>query len=191
MVAVSHDLKLKYSCVATEVLNLRYLTTMSPHVFNVFVNRSGLDKERAIGALMLHQVTKNFDWIPSVSVAAPGVIPGYARYPDVGNNILLGPGFVLEFETLMKIDAARGYNPIDNTHIEEPAFDLFDAQRSAKLLMQSKLLHELVHWGRRQSELPSGPQRGAKEEGWLFERQAYGRHIVSSGLKLNKYISDW
>lgn len=163
MVAVSPELRLEYSCIAAEVFNLRHLKNTSPRVFQAFTLRSGLDENRAIVALSLHQATSNLNWVPSVSVAAPGIVPGYSKYPDVGNTVLLNPNFARQFETLMKIDAARGHNPIDNTYIEEPEFDLFEAQRFAKLLMQSKLLHELVHWGRRQSGLPSGPAKGKKK----------------------------
>jgi hypothetical protein len=76
--------------------------------------------------------------------------------------------------------------------LEERDSTLVAEQRNAKLLMESKLMHELVHWGRSMvSYLPAGPERGPNEIGWLFEKRAYGSRLESSKLGLGEYIGDY
>ena len=66
---------------------------------------------------------------------------------------------------------------------------------NARLLMESKLMHELVHWGRaRVTGLPAGVRREnknkpeLKELGWKFEEKAYKRRINAKALMIEDYF---
>ena len=44
------------------------------------------------------------------------------------------------------------------------------------VIWESTVLHELIHWARRQEKLPDPPP-GVEESGQAFEMEAYGEHI--------------
>lgn len=190
MVALSDDFRRRHSTTSLSVFDLRYVKSRKPHVFKTFLEYSGLDDDHATAVLVLTD-SLLFGVIPSVSVAELYTIPGYAKYPGVGDNILLGPGFVDQYEALVGVDDVRGRCP-KGLFIEERGSIVLE-QRNAKLLMESKLLHELVHWARRNiSGLPLGASKGHKGEvGWEFEKSAYGMKLTSSTLGLREYIGDY
>ena len=179
MVTMSTDFQQKYPGTAYAVRGLRHVKSVKPHVFKAFMKSSGLNEKRASATLTLTFDPLELQLVPSVIVAEPYTIAGYANYSGVWNVIRLGPGFVQQYEALVNVNGVVVYGKY------------LEAQRNAKLLMESKLLHELVHWGRAMvSGRPSGDKKGEGEVGWGFENDAYGSHLVSSKLGLGQYIGD-
>jgi hypothetical protein len=84
------------------------------------------------------------------------------------------------------------YQGLDFIAIRETFADQYEAAAMVQvpyvnLLMESKLLHEMVHWGytMRYGQLePDRPERG-----WAFEKEAYGKHLTATSLGLREFIS--
>jgi hypothetical protein len=179
MVAMSKEFQTKYPMSAYAVRALRHTESIKPHVFKAFMDHSGLNEKQAHRA-MLAGIDP-----PEVDVAHPGSIPGYSKHVT-GDVILLSPRFVKQYEAFV-VSGAVLYSGVGNVNAS-----YMKAQRNAELLMESKLLHEMVHWGREMvSRLDDGPKKGPEEIGWLFEKQAYGDDVVSSKLGLGQYISNY
>lgn len=179
MVTMSSDFKEKFPNTAYAVRALRHIKSIKPHVFKAFLKNSGLSEKKA-DAAMLATVNP-----PEVYVTEYNVIAGYSKH-SAGHVILLGPGFVQQYEAFVVNGVVR-YSGVGNVNGKYMA-----AQRNAKLLMESKLLHEMVHWGRAMvSELAPGPKKGDGEVGWLFEKEAYGSHLTARKLGLEQYIGNY
>lgn len=179
MVTMSKEFQIKYPMSAYAVRALRHTKSIKPHVFKAFMDYSGLNEKQAYRA-MLAAINP-----PEVGVAHPGTIKGYSKHVT-GDVILLSPRFVKQYEAFV-VSGAVLYSGVGNVNVL-----YMKAQRNAELLMESKLLHEMVHWGREMvSRLPPGPLKDPGEIGWSFEKQAYGYDLVSSKLGLGQYISNY
>ncbi len=182
MAGSSDNIQSNYPATYQAVIDLSHVEKRSPKVFKQFLRFSGLKRKQARTAL--NMTTNPFAWgsIPSVVVAEPNTIPGYARYPGTGSTIKLGSGFVRQFEDLISLHGPDG-----------PGQNLAAARRNARLLMEGILLHELVHWARATiSMLTIGPRREKDGEvGWAFTRAAYGRDMTSDGMGVSRYIGNY
>lgn len=96
--------------------------------------------------------------------------PKYAFYPGSGDVLMLQWSFVQDVEAAHRSGFARVLR-----------------------LLESKILHEMVHWGwfkatLRRTEPPS--RYGYKDYAWDFERDAYGKALTVQSLGLEAVIPD-
>jgi hypothetical protein len=110
---------------------------------------------------------------------------GYAHY--YGDNIQLRTTFADQYEALMKTDPLTGRDP-NGQYFEERLHgrSVRWHQKRARLLMQSKILHEMVHWARTMITFLPDPK--APDHGWKFEKAAYGKHLTQTSLQLMHYL---
>lgn len=188
MVATTADFRNKYPQTSFAVRELRHVQSKKPQVFKAFINHTGLDEKHAIAALSLMGTSDKLLPVPEVRI--DGSIKGYAKYFGAGDEIALQLAFVQQYEKFLKSDLDSEFIQHEfNPGLVLPYGQLRSKRNvehgNARLLMESKLLHELVHWGRRFSMLPKGAKDGRKhEEGWMFERDAYGDNIDAKRLGL-------
>lgn len=133
----------------------------------------------------------SYKTVPTVTVPPAGFVPGYSHYDEYGDNLLIRPEFADEVQALENVDRLTERGPGDpNRNVSLTT--LIEVKRNALLLMQSKVLHEFVHWARvRVSKLPPGPKVGPGEVGWKFERDAYGKDQTARSLGLSRFVTNW
>ncbi len=181
MAAISADFSIKYPQTTYAVKELRHLKSKKPSVFKAFMEDTGIEKTRAEEILTLPNTMVESEPIPKFYLPEVPNNGVYAHYPGVGDGIQLGLRFVLQYEALAGL-----YGPFDNKRSER---EIGRARRNARLLMESKLLHELVHWGRaRVSGRSAGPKKGSGEVGWKFEEKAYKSRITAKSLMIQDYF---
>jgi hypothetical protein len=90
---------------------------------------------------------------------------GYGLYTGL-DFIAINIRFAEQFEGAMRVDKLR---------------------YRARILMESKLLHEMVHWGYTETFLQLEPELFG-DRGWKFEVDAYGWEVTSSSLGLEDVI---
>jgi len=180
MAGVSADFSIKYPQTTYAVRELRHLETEKPHVFKAFMEDTGIGRDRASDILTLQTTMAKSEPIPYFYLPEIPMVGKYASYPGVGDGIKLGLRFVKQFDKL-----AGWYGPFDGEVVET---ELRRVRGNTRLLMESKLMHELVHWGRaRVTGLPAGVRREnkrnpeLKELGWKFEEKAYSQ-CANAGL---------
>lgn len=188
MAHVSRDFRKQYPQTSFAVLELRDIPSTKPKVFKHFLSSSKLSKIHAISALSSRGKDGGSRFSPEFIIKQRS--GSYAYYPGAGNTIWLGPVFVEQYEDFLEEDI-----PLD--FIDEqfsPSIRLQEGvlrkkrdivHDKARLLMESKLLHEMVHWARSIMGNPTGgSKRGSTEVGWMFERNAYGKELDAKSLEL-------
>ena len=96
---------------------------------------------------------------------------------------------------IVRANNVRGYaryEQLDYIAIRDVFADEYEAAAmvhvaNVNLLMESKLLHEMVHWGYTQRHHRADPKK--PELGWQFEDAAYGGHVTATSLGLTAFIS--
>ncbi len=176
---------------------LRNIQKSKPKVFNVFVKHSGLKSSHASKALQDAFVDKAREKIPIFRLEYQNnPIGGWAHHDGSSEQILLAKWFVeaieKEFEENVSLDFIR-YRFTKSTPglprrlpWSELAQKRGVAHARIRLFLESILLHEMVHWGRMISSLPSGPIEAlssvpgkvSKERGWMFVKEAYGDYLT-------------
>ena len=58
---------------------------------------------------------------------------------------------------------------------------------NVRLLVESKILHEMVHWGYYRTHLDFDPP---PERGWEFEKAAYGKTLTITSLGIDREFLD-
>ena len=199
MTIISSDLINRYPQTAICIRKLNNIQITKPHVFNVFRKHTGLDVGYASMVLSHRFVFDKKKPIPTIRLEypdAPIQIKGWGEYPGVGHDILLNKKYVEYFE-----------KDFEDNHGSQFIQDAFNKNRfglpygqlatkrtlyhsNMELFLESILLHELVHWGRKVSGLSSGPREAlsndpkevSEERGWMFVREAYGSYITPGQL---------
>ena len=141
------------------------LVVLNPKAFRAFVKWSTLDPQQARIALLPDagpRIIVRQDLVGPELQLRPDAIRGYARYTG-SDFIVIREDFANQYET-----AAMAGVP------------------SVNLLMESKILHELVHWGYKQRNGTLEPI--ILERGWAFEKDAYGRELTATKLGLLDFI---
>jgi hypothetical protein len=69
-------------------------------------------------------------------------------------------------------------SPGDTVYIHGKVANKYEAG-DGWIIWEATVLHELIHWARRQNKLED-PPRGVKEVGQAFEKEAYGEYIELS-----------
>jgi len=137
--------------------SLSHLPQYNQKVFRAFLKWSTLDEPKARVALL--------PFFGPQLIVRPHQIPGYARYEGL-DFIVIREDFANQYEAAVMVQVQV---------------------QSVNQLMESKILHEMVHWGytTRYGRLdPRSPERG-----WEFEEEAYGSHLTATSLGLRDFIS--
>lgn len=103
---------------------------------------------------------------------------GHTPVPHV---IQIGDIFAKQYEAL-----------VNQTSVGNATPQLRAAASAAVVLMESKLLHELVHWawGNANPARPEPPSRhGFQDMGWDFEADFYGRPLTATSMSIGNYIN--
>lgn len=180
----------KYPYTADLLNELPKLRTRSPRVFRAYLQHTGMTTDQgqmslfSYGAVMVRDEKFHMRMVPKVEVSTE--IPGYARF--YGDNLILRKTFVEQYEALMDFDEWTGRDPHGQYDEERlgAAHSVSWYRKRAKLLMESKVLHEMVHWAR--SLVTFLPDPKVPDHGWKFERSAYGKHLTHSSLELTYYL---
>ena len=208
-------LRTRYSHVDGLLNRLAKRVKGKPKVLRSYQQYTGLDRSRAILSLQPtgHVLTEIQDSampklrpVPEIDVST--AIAGYAKYPGIGKVIHLRKEFAEDYQALMSSDPFSGFDPhgkaleerghpvpsgVRDPHgrmIYEPAPETLDDEKEqAERLMESKILHEMVHWARTMITFLPDPQSGPQEKGWQFEQAAYGKELTAFELKIRHYIS--
>lgn len=172
----------KYPYTRVVLKELPKLPWRQAKVFKAYLAYTGLDTEwgrLSLGSVGLMQVpSKPFALRRIPSVVVTDRMRGYAHY-DGSDTIQLRKLFVEQYEALVS-DLHR--EPEDTIEEIEPPRTI---RGNARLLMESKILHEMVHWARTMVTLLPDLN---DDYGDRFERRAYGRIPTHTGLGLSDYI---
>jgi hypothetical protein len=145
------------------------LVSKRPKVLKLLANYTTLSETRILDALTRgHPPVVDITAKDQYEHTLPGIV------------IQIGRMFAGQYEDLLR----------RNAHHSSP--DLARAAVAAVLLMESKLLHGLVHWGWGVMH-PANPEprsgRGYNDFAWDFEYEFYGRPLTATALGLKpKYI---
>jgi hypothetical protein len=143
-----------------QIFDLFKIPMKKPAVFSRFVEWSTLSKRAAQRALT---PGSGPDFMVRSLLKRGG---GYADFPGISDFIWLSEIFALQYE------------------LTQP--DLVGAPQ-ARLLMESVLLHELVHWGYWTTHGKLEPRR--PERGWEFVKAAYGEELTATSLGIRAFIA--
>ncbi len=86
-----------------------------------------------------------------------------------------GKGPLVQINSKVVGGANGRYKGGDIVYIHGKAANKYEAG-DGWVIWESTVLHELIHWARRQDKLPD-PPLGVKESGQAFEYEAYGEYI--------------
>lgn len=188
------DMEKKYPHVDDVLTDLPLLPQKEPIVFNAYVKHTRLTRELALislwkrGAIPRHleagdprTVQTSFARIPRVTLSDS--IIGYAHHRG-SQEIKLRTIFADQFEALMRTDPVAGLDPYRDPMEARRGPSILFSHRQARLLMSSKILHEMVHWAR--ADVTLVPE--SREEGEAFEISAYGRMLTALNLGIRYYI---
>lgn len=183
------NFKAQYPYINEIVSDLHLMEIRKRRVFQAYCKWSGLTPDLGRTAMRTDvSLMRNGQRVgPDIEVISGRYIRGYAHYPSSGPLIQINKIFADQFEALMKCDPMRGFDPHGRYLEERPAGVLLDEQNNARLLMQSKILHEMVHWGRTMISFLPDPRH--PDYGWNFEVAAYGKQLYSTTLGLRAYIN--
>ncbi len=146
------------------------LPQKKPQVFAKFMDFGQLTPAAAKRAL-------TWDMLPVLKVTPlrPGLYgiydPGKAR-----EVVFVNTTIALQFESFNSQGPAGGIQglPGELDHI------IVDAH----LLVESKILHEMVHWG----DFTADDQHHSFEAGRAFEKKVYGRYLTNETLRLKDWM---
>jgi len=160
----------KYAYLRTLIhSDMGQLVTKRPKVLKLLANYTTMSEARIRDALSKgHPPTVDITAKDQYEHTLPGIV------------IQIGRMFAGQYEDLLR----------RNAHKSSP--DLARAAAAAVLLMESKLLHGLVHWGWGVMH-PADPEpassRGYNDFAWDFETDFYGYPLTATALGLKpKYI---
>jgi hypothetical protein len=143
-----------------QIFDLWKIPAKKPKVFARFLEWSTLSKKAAERALM---PWSGPDFLVQSLLSRGG---GYADFPGISDFIWLSKIFAGQFE------------------LTQPNYG---GHHQARLLMESVLLHELVHWGYWKTHGRLEPLK--PERGWEFVKSAYGAELTATSLGIRAFIA--
>jgi hypothetical protein len=140
------------------------LPKLQPTVFDAFVRYTRLSRQAALDAIRPNILS------PPVVVVKQTDKPRYSHYPGSGDIVIVQRSFVHDAESAF----ASGHTRV-------------------RRLLESKILHEMVHWGWFKATLRRNEPRSKwnyTDFAWDFEREAWGMPLDVHTLGVADVIPD-